>query len=373
MTKQTINLGTAPNGAGGDTQRSAWIKAAGNFDELYQADANLQSSKAAAGINADIQALTGLVTPVTLAQGGTGAKSAVEARSTLGLGAAATRSVGAAAGNLMEVGAFGLGAVQLPQAATVNTYVGGFSQLVPATQYVAATGISYGSLLTVPYSQGETRGCQLFFGQAPESRLVFRSGLYASAPCRRRHSQGDLTMTRAAINLNGPTGEVIDVTSLGRNTITSYKSSPGEYRVQGTLGMVPPPEGWGYVINSVDAGVHIDVRHDALALAVSVSRDGVPTDLQHSLTLHVAVEPLSLEPMAEPRPDPQAAAQREIALRRAQADQAIAPLQDAVDLDEASDLEQQHLRAWKRYRVALNRLPDQDGFPDNLQWPAAPQ
>ena len=35
MAKQTINLGTAPTGAGGDDRRSAWLKAINNFDELY--------------------------------------------------------------------------------------------------------------------------------------------------------------------------------------------------------------------------------------------------------------------------------------------------------------------------------------------------
>lgn len=35
MAKQTINLGTAPTGAGGDDRRSAWVKAIANFDELY--------------------------------------------------------------------------------------------------------------------------------------------------------------------------------------------------------------------------------------------------------------------------------------------------------------------------------------------------
>lgn len=35
MTKQVINLGTAPSGAGGDTYRSALVKSMANFDELY--------------------------------------------------------------------------------------------------------------------------------------------------------------------------------------------------------------------------------------------------------------------------------------------------------------------------------------------------
>jgi hypothetical protein len=39
MAKQTINLGTAPTGVGGDTPRSAFTKTQSNFDELYAADA----------------------------------------------------------------------------------------------------------------------------------------------------------------------------------------------------------------------------------------------------------------------------------------------------------------------------------------------
>ncbi|MGX9379051.1 hypothetical protein [Pseudomonas sp. JQ36] len=35
MSKQTINLGTVPTGAGGDTPRSAFLKTQSNFDELY--------------------------------------------------------------------------------------------------------------------------------------------------------------------------------------------------------------------------------------------------------------------------------------------------------------------------------------------------
>jgi hypothetical protein len=39
MAKQTINLGTAPTGTGGDTPRSAFQKVNENFDELYIGDA----------------------------------------------------------------------------------------------------------------------------------------------------------------------------------------------------------------------------------------------------------------------------------------------------------------------------------------------
>lgn len=62
----------------------------------------------------------------------------------------------------------------------------------------------------------------------------------------------------------------------------------------------------------------------------------------------------------------------EIALQRALADSAIAPLQDAVDLDEATADEADMLKAWKRYRISLSRLPDQVGWPTEIDWPALP-
>lgn len=67
-----------------------------------------------------------------------------------------------------------------------------------------------------------------------------------------------------------------------------------------------------------------------------------------------------------------AAVVADTAARRADADKAIAPLQDAVDLDEATGAEVARLKAWKKYRVALNRLPDQAGYPTTIDWPVVP-
>ncbi|WP_308812225.1 tail fiber assembly protein [Pseudomonas plecoglossicida] len=67
-----------------------------------------------------------------------------------------------------------------------------------------------------------------------------------------------------------------------------------------------------------------------------------------------------------------AAVVADLAQRRAAADTAIAPLQDAVDLDEATELEVAALNQWKRYRVELNRLPYQPGYPSAIDWPAPP-
>ncbi|MDQ7987293.1 tail fiber assembly protein [Pseudomonas sp. G34] len=50
----------------------------------------------------------------------------------------------------------------------------------------------------------------------------------------------------------------------------------------------------------------------------------------------------------------------------------IAPLQDAADLEDATEAERAELEAWKRYRVALNRVPLQDAYPNPIEWPTAP-
>ncbi|MGU9870233.1 phage tail protein, partial [Kluyvera ascorbata] len=73
-----------------------------------------QQSLAKKGANKDITSLSGLTTALSIAQGGTGGKTAAEARTNLGLGDAATKMVGTAAGNVMAVGAFGLGRTNSP-------------------------------------------------------------------------------------------------------------------------------------------------------------------------------------------------------------------------------------------------------------------
>lgn len=51
----------------------------------------------------------------------------------------------------------------------------------------------------------------------------------------------------------------------------------------------------------------------------------------------------------------------------------IAPLQDAVDLEVATPAEVAMLKKWKQYRIAVNRVPDQEGFPTQITWPTQPQ
>jgi hypothetical protein len=70
--------------------------------------------------------------------------------------------------------------------------------------------------------------------------------------------------------------------------------------------------------------------------------------------------------------DPAVVAGIECARRRAIADYETPPLQSAVDLDEATDEDIARLKAWKKYRVELNRLTDQVGYPIDINWPISP-
>ncbi|XPP72700.1 tail fiber assembly protein [Serratia liquefaciens] len=56
--------------------------------------------------------------------------------------------------------------------------------------------------------------------------------------------------------------------------------------------------------------------------------------------------------------------------RIAAAAKMIAPLQDAVDLDMASEAERVRLDEWKRYRIMLSRLDFSDAL--KINWPAVP-
>jgi hypothetical protein len=50
----------------------------------------------------------------------------------------------------------------------------------------------------------------------------------------------------------------------------------------------------------------------------------------------------------------------------------VTKYQDRVDVDDATDADIALLMAWKKYRVALNRIPDQAGYPHAITWPVTP-
>lgn len=85
--------------------------------------------------------------------------------------------------------------------------------------------------------------------------------------------------------------------------------------------------------------------------------------------------PLAPEPPTVEPPSPQEVLAQTLVERNQRlvvAANRIAPLQDAVDLGEIEPAEEASLLAWKRYRVALNRIEHQPGFPDRFEWPISP-
>ena len=51
---------------------------------------------------------------------------------------------------------------------------------------------------------------------------------------------------------------------------------------------------------------------------------------------------------------------------------AVTKYQDRVDIDDATEADLALLTAWKKYRVSLNRLPEQPDYPHRLTWPVSP-
>jgi hypothetical protein len=66
------------------------------------------------------------------------------------------------------------------------------------------------------------------------------------------------------------------------------------------------------------------------------------------------------------------AAQARIARELRRANSEVTKYQDRVDVDEASDTDVAQVKAWKKYRVNLNRIPEQAHFPHPIVWPVAP-
>lgn len=50
----------------------------------------------------------------------------------------------------------------------------------------------------------------------------------------------------------------------------------------------------------------------------------------------------------------------------------IAPLQDNVDLGNATAADEASLKKWKQYRIALNRVSEQAKYSEAIDWPVPP-
>ena len=66
------------------------------------------------------------------------------------------------------------------------------------------------------------------------------------------------------------------------------------------------------------------------------------------------------------------AVEQEMKEKRSHAEYMIRPLQDAVDIDEATEADLNLLKLWKKYRVALSKVEAQAGYPAVIDWPVPP-
>lgn len=125
--------------------------------------------------------------------------------------------------------------------------------------------------------------------------------------------------------------------------------------------------GWFYVLgdeNIPDDAVEITAEYHQLLIEGESSGKIITSD-ENGRPVLADPPPLSAEELAAQATTRRDQLLGEAALR-------IAPLQDAVDIDEATAAEVALLKQWKQYRVALNRIQDQTGYPSEITWPTAP-
>ncbi|MBH3456745.1 tail fiber assembly protein [Pseudomonas monteilii] len=169
------------------------------------------------------------------------------------------------------------------------------------------------------------------------------------------------------LNINGLTidlANLVDGASLPANSIGSAWVAGPIQRVGGqvvlTLFLPNSPESTEAERFPRDL---VDVPDGRVALPGKAVEDHFPT-------LGFAQIDWSL--MQTPAQQAEALALTTIAQLRREADQTVAPLADAVALNMASEEEAAKLKDWQRYRVLLNRVPEQSGWPTEIHWPALP-
>lgn len=231
MAKQTINQGTAPTGAGGDTFRSGSEKLQANDNELY----------------AQLGANTSGVLPAALpiGKGGTGATTAAAARANLGLSLAESVT-DLTPGRVLRVGDFGVG----KQARLIGTGV----------TDVIGSGFGYSGLLfdSATHAYVSSVGTKGFLIGSFQKRLAFRSIEVGNV-------YGDIvevrTFANTAVDANGFIKAASPIIKLfadkielnneaEQQEITFEKLGIGDYLIKGSSGFAQ--EGW-YVETPKDA------------------------------------------------------------------------------------------------------------------------
>ena len=238
------------------------------------------------GANSDITELKGLTTALSIAQGGSGATTAGDARANLGLGSSATRNVGLSEHNMMAVGSFGLGMNADVASGVVQLHVGNPSSNTTRFSYVpSSVGIGFlPSQWRAGFeikSTGAT-GFQLWaasYGTVPRAaiRIADSSGSngytdfaeFYTTVNTIRASDGTLKAASPVVKMFADGSFVTNDESEGC-TVTRMKA--GEYLIEGCMGM-NSDAAWG----GIDGGFDIPKDRNGQALIwldYEVSADG---------------------------------------------------------------------------------------------------
>ena len=218
-------------------------------------------------------------------QGGTGATTKEDARSSLGLGDSATRNVGIVSGNLMQVGSFGLGQNADISTGVTQLHVGNPSSNVTRFSYVPSS-IGIGFLPSQWRAGFEIKstgatGFQLWaasYGTVPRAaiRIADSSGSgytdfaeFYTTVNTIRASDGTLKAASPVVKMFADGSFVTNDESEGC-TVTRMKA--GEYLIEGCMGM-NSDAAWG----GIDGGFDIPKDRNGQALIwldYEVSADG---------------------------------------------------------------------------------------------------